>query len=269
MPKLKAVVSSADDIPQGFADYYAEDATRGEWVLQIDGVNTHPTVRGLSSALEKQKTSNTKLKERLDAFGDLTTEELEELREKAEAKPPAGGGGNDEEAIKARVKEALDAQDAKFAKERTKFEREKTEWQGEKTKLTGHLHTLHVENELTSALGKLDIPEQLRAGARTRLKSFGPKVIEEDGKYRGVFEADAQGVPGEHSIGDFVKAWAESEEGQAYQLPTGRAGSGAPADGSRKGGGGGNNAKQVRVTDGIGVVDPEKVVKGDQRVLVS
>lgn len=82
MAKLAGSYAKKELVPAALTDYYVE---------QDDGTFTLDTdievedVAGLKSALKKERQTVKDLSKKIKAFGDLTVEELEDLRDKAEA----------------------------------------------------------------------------------------------------------------------------------------------------------------------------------------
>lgn len=99
MAKLAGSYAKKEQIPAGASDFYIEQED-GTFALDTDIVVED--VAGLKSALKKERQTVKDLNKKLNAFGDLTVEELEELRDKAEAV-------NDSEEVKKLNKDVIKA----------------------------------------------------------------------------------------------------------------------------------------------------------------
>lgn len=250
--KLKAVLSTLDGLDESMKALYTENE-HGEFVLDLDGVDAHPTVRGLKTAHETRGTTIAKLKRQLEAYGEHTPEEIQALLEKVEeAEKGKGGGDASAQALK-------DLQ----TKLETKHTKELEKLTGRSAALQKALEARVIDGELDAAIEGRFKPE-LKPAVRALLKQRGPTMLEtEDGKFIGVFKSDLNGVPGDHSITDYVKEWAKTEEAAAYIPPTGRGGSGADGKPPRQGGG-----KLVTEADlASGNFDIEALAKGNLEVV--
>lgn len=80
MPKLKARLDSLDDVPEALHELYEE--VDGAFVLALDDIDAHPGVKGLKSALDKEKKDRLKYSTDLQAMreklGDLDPEAARE-----------------------------------------------------------------------------------------------------------------------------------------------------------------------------------------------
>ena len=237
---LKAVVTNDDydglnEARQ--ADYRA--AQGGEnWILDIEGVDDHPTVKGLAATLRKYKEispSATALKKTLtdlealkglwvDEHGqaldpDITRDALKKL-----AELESGDGKVD---VEARIKAAQTVVEKRFEK---MLADKTTENQALLEQVGGrdtYIESLIVKREIEEGLKHIGVIEDLRHGARSLIMmDYGPKVErtvdEETGKvsYAGVIRTDV----GEVSIPDFFARWATEEQAQPFLPPSGNQG---------------------------------------------
>lgn len=231
--KLKAVLTTLDGLAEPLKALYAENE-HGEFVLDLDGVDAHPTVRGLKTAHETRGTTITKLKKQLEAYGEHTPEEIQTLLEKIEELEGSGGAGGKGKGGGDAAAQALKDLQTKLE---TKHAKELEKLTTRNTVLQKALEARVIDGELDSAIEGRFRPE-LKAAVRAMLKQRGPQMVEtEDGKFAGVFKADLNNVPGDHSITDFVKEWAKTEDAAAFIPPSGRTGSGADGKPPRQGGG--------------------------------
>lgn len=124
---LKATIESLDEIDEALHEHYQK---KGDvYVLGVDGITEHPSVTALQNAHERQKKENRSLKirveeadARLEAFGELTIDELEALREKAES----GGTGRPSE------EELTELLDKRFGVAKQRYEKQIESLTGER-----------------------------------------------------------------------------------------------------------------------------------------
>jgi len=79
---LKVVLDSLDDVPEAIHSEYVEKD--GKFVLQLDGAFSAVDRDNLQKALKKERDEHKAAKQRLGKYGELTPEQIEELRSKNE-----------------------------------------------------------------------------------------------------------------------------------------------------------------------------------------
>jgi len=79
---LKVILDSLDDVPEAVQSEYVEKD--GKFVLQLDGAYSAIDRDNLQKALKKERDEHKTAKQRLQKYGELTPEALEELRSKNE-----------------------------------------------------------------------------------------------------------------------------------------------------------------------------------------
>lgn len=207
---LKTILDTLDDVPEALHAEYKE--VDGKFVLDLEGIDAHPTVVNLKTAHERQKQSNrtltaelTAAKARLEGLpDDFDVDAYETLVQQAEGKAPPKP---DEQVIQVRQqlerkhKSELDKKDERIAT-----------LEGAVTKAT-------IDDGLSKALDEAGIDPAFKPGAMALLKSKGSvKLIEEDGQFKAQVETDMGPMP----LPGFVKEWSGSDEGKIYvKKPTG------------------------------------------------
>lgn len=250
---LPATVESQDQIPEGLEEHY-QQTDGGGFALAVNDVQEHPKVTALADAFEDQKERRQELQKKIKAFGEMTPEDVEQLR--SELEEAREGGDVDVEAKIEEVKEKLEE----------RYEKEKQELKARNEKLEGDLRRRTIENELTSALSEAGVLEEYRPAVRAMLKEeHDPTMVERDGEMVGVFEQSPDGIPGKHPISEFVGQWADTDEAKPYLKASGKSGSGAEPGGSA-GGAGGGSPSEAAVEDGMVTADPEAVMAGEVTV---
>lgn len=231
MGKLSTMLTSLDEVDESLHDFYQENE-RGEFVLQIDGVDDHPTVRGLTSALNAAKKQRRDAREALAQFQPLLDAigedgDIDNTVHELVARLGSDDGSDDAEArradVEARVAARMKALESRFTRDLEKA-------QGRATRLETALHDRLVNGELDAALEKAGVRQELRPAVRALMKEKGPKVLElGEGEFKGVFATDIHGVPeANQPIADYVTEWARSDGALHYIEPSGNEGSGAP-----------------------------------------
>jgi len=230
---LPITVDDQQNLPQGFEDYYKESDS-GVFVLDVEGVDNHPDVKGLKNAYqsEKQKRQTLaqqrdQLKKRADLLpeelpDDLDAETLKSLLDKLNADPDNADPGNNNNGKNtpdpAKIREQIEK----------KWKAENDKLQENLTSKEKQIRDLVVDNNLTAALSKNKVTHPAYQKAAKRLLQDQIKIQENDnGQIVAVVETDM----GETSLDQFVRDWAAGEEGAAFV--DGNSGSGA--FGSNKG----------------------------------
>ncbi|MBM3604268.1 MAG: hypothetical protein FJX25_05800 [Alphaproteobacteria bacterium] len=207
---LKTILDSLDDVPEALHGEYKE--IDGRFVLDLEGIDVHPTVVNLKNAHERQKQTNrtlqtdlTTAKARLEGLpDDFDADAYETLKQQAEGKAPAK---TDEQV--AQIRQQLERKhQAELAK---KDERIGT--------LTGAVNKLSIDDGLSKALDEAGVDPAFKPGAMALLKSKGAvKLVVEDGHFKAQVETDMGPMP----LANYVRDWSGSDEGKIYvKKPTG------------------------------------------------
>jgi hypothetical protein len=241
---LRAVLpqDEFDALDDGLRDFYKPTQKGDAFVLDLEGIDDHPTVKGLANTLRRFKEIEpdaTKLRaikaenERLKgAWAELDPEETRAALERLEALE-SGEGGKD---VAAQLESLRGAMERKMAKA---VEAKDTEILAREQALAERdtfIESLTLDRELDESLAHVKAIEDLRPGAKAYLKlRYRPKVerVEnpETGKaeYRGVVPTET----GDDAISDFIEKWSRTPEAQPYLEATGNAGTGSKtSDGS-------------------------------------
>lgn len=219
MPKLKTVLPNLDDLDEGLHDFYVEQD--GKFVLDVEGVDDHPSVVALKNALERQKSDRrkmaddlTKLKDKLGKIPEdfdpeayqTAMNELEELRNNPNRKPDEK---ERQELVAAR--KSLEQKITNLEKAHKELVDKKD---GELKKRDTKIHSLLIDDGLTKALVEAGVGKEYLKASKALLRG-DCTVIEEDGDYRAVVESDV----GQLDIGRYVTDWVASDEGKVFVPP--------------------------------------------------
>lgn len=238
---LKALLDNIDDLAPEVAGEYEEKEIDGKkvFVLSVEGVESHPRVKALKSAHDRQKEDNRKLKQeksdletKLKDFPEeFTLDEWHRLQALDDVDP------NDPDAEKKRKEK----QDERLATAKRQFEQQittlKQQLDDEKaahdtTRSTERSLRANdnAERELSEALTKAGVKPSLVRAAKALLRNDVKHEIEEDGSLRIFVHTDL----GDHSVEEYVSNWAKSDEGKDFVVPP--SGGGAGGNGRNQGG---------------------------------
>lgn len=227
---VKSLLENLDDVPESLHSEYKETEIPGlgkRFVLDIDGFDLHPLVRGLKNAHDKVKADKDKFKTELDTIGtrfagipeDLTAEQILQLYQNEK-----DGKGPD---VDKRLADLRSELDRKRAAEVQAKEAEIAAREQRIGFLTGKIQKFTVDDGLTNALVDVGVTKELLPAARALLKERGViQFLEEDGEFKALAKTDAYG---DIETLRYVQEWAKSDEGKAFvPKPTG---GGAPGGG--------------------------------------
>lgn len=221
---IKAVFAAADEIPAAMKDLYIEQD--GKFVLDVEGIDDHPKVRGVITANNANKAQRDKLKTQVtDLEAKLATlPEDFNPDEWATLKASGGKGQKGDEVL-----EALKAQHAnQIAALNKKHETEKTELTGKLSERDGYIDRTTVDGSLKDSLLEVGVNTDLLDGAMAALRGQVKVAVDDKGGRRAIVETDLGEVP----VAQFVRDWSGSK-GKAYLAkPTGP---NAPGSGVRVG----------------------------------
>lgn len=202
---LKSFYASVDDIPDGQKDFYKEEGEK--FVLDIEGIDDHPKVRGVITAnrenvrkRDEYKRQAEELKARVDGLPeDFDPDEWTRLK--------AGDGGKPDEAMQAlkdqhaRAIEALKSKHAGELGERDKQIGERD----------GYIDRTLIDGGLKDALLDIGVNPDLLDGALASLRGSVKVQRSDTGDRKAIVETDL----GEVAVSDFVREWSQSK-GKAY-----------------------------------------------------
>jgi hypothetical protein len=220
---LKAILDSLDGVETTLHDLYEEKD--GKFVLQIEGIESHPGAQSLKSALDRVRSEKRAVTDKLTAAesrleglpDDFDADAYETMRGLAEGKEPP------------KLEERLERQKADLEK---KHKAEKDRLEARAVELVGTLRRVMVDDGLTKALLDAGIDKTFLPAAKALLKEKGQiKLVEDDDAIQ-VFADD--GVNDRTALSDYVRKWSTEDEGKPFiAKPTG--GGAGGGDGKRFG----------------------------------
>ena len=209
MPKLKAVLSTLDGLPDAQKELY-EEGDDGKFHLSAEGVED---VGGLKSALEKERRDRKAAERKLKDMGDIDPEEVERLRAESEERAEKDGDV-----------------ERKLTLAQKKFDREKAELETKVLARDKKIHQLVAENVATEAITE--------AGGKPKVLLphilASTKVVEEDGDFVAIVvdgkgnERPAKSGDKRFTLKDLVLEVKADEDFAGAFDGTGASGSGAP-----------------------------------------
>ena len=190
---LKVIVSSLDDVQDELKPFYAE-AEDGAFVLQVEGVDSHPEVKGLKNAYTAEKTK------RAEYSGKVTALEarLAELENK-----PATTAKDDAEMI--RLRAAIEA--------------ERDDYKAKYEAAEKRVYGLTVETQLDGLIREVGITEVAFAKAAKTMLNQNVKLVNDSP----IVDTDMGPVP----LPEYVKRWAAGEGKAFVAKPVGGGASGS------------------------------------------
>lgn len=148
---LKTIVDAVDDLPADVQKEYTKDEASGKYVLTLEGVEAHPGVVKLNTALTKERDAHKATKGKLGtyaAFGD--PEKVQAALDRIPELEAAAEGKLDETKINGIVEGRLKTKLAPIERERDQL---KTQL-GEKDKVIGEYTAAEVRRKVTGSVSK-------------------------------------------------------------------------------------------------------------------
>lgn len=179
---LKTVIETTEGLDETVAQFYTE--TENGFILNIEGIDDHPDVKGLKGAYAAEKAKREASKQKEAALEA-------QIAEMQKGKP-------DEAAI---------------LKLRQELEAERDKWKGEAETALTRLTAVTRDRQLSEALSAVGITEPAFVKAATALLGSQVKM---DGD-KAVIESDLGPV----DLPTFLKRWTASEGAAFVQKPTG------------------------------------------------
>lgn len=215
---VKAVYASADDVPEELKEFYTE-GDDGQMILDVEDVDSHPTVRGVVTANKENKSKR-----------DALRRENEELRAKVENLPEdfdadewerLKSGKSGDEAI-----EQLKEQHARAVEKlKTQHSEELAKANEQLQERDGYIDRTTRLDHLRKALREAGVDPTHEDLITDHLSPKIKVTREDDGSRRPFVETDL----GEKAVDEFVAEWAKTK-GKPYLKPV----SGPDAQGGNK-----------------------------------
>lgn len=177
---IKATLTTLDGVDDALHGFYTEND--GVFVLEVEGIDTHPELAPLKNAYERQKADNATLRQERDtARADLTN---------------ATKGKPDEAAL---------------AEERKRYEKQIEDLTTERDEARGKVTGLTRDTALKAALAEAGITNPVFLKAATMMHRDAIKM---DGE-----NAVVDGPMGPKPLTDFIRNWAAGDEGKVFVTP--------------------------------------------------
>ncbi|GEM_PF-773490 len=217
---LKTILDSLNDVPEAFRDEYKEQGDK--FVLDIEGIDAHPTVVNLKTAFERVKADKKKLGTDLEAATARLAEVPEDFDAEEWVRLKAEAGDPDDPDKDKKKDEHLQSQkkvfEQRIANLEAKHAKDLAAKDTEIAERDDVISSVLVEDGLTKALVEAGVAKEYLKASRAMLKPSVKVVRDEDGSRRAIVETDL----GEEEIGKYVASWSQSDEGKVFVAkPTG------------------------------------------------
>lgn len=216
---LPVLVEDQTQLPEGMEDYYQENGD-GTYVLDVDGVESHPSIVGLKNSYQKEQKARQKYKSERDQLkskadlipDDVETETLQQVIERLQAGEDPFASNDKNKPDPAKIKAEIEK----------RYQNQLDELTQGLSKKDQQVRQLVIDSGLTSALAKHKVTNPVYQRAAKKLLADQIQVKEdEDGNVVATVETDM----GEIGLDQYVQNWTAGEEGSAFV--DGNTGSGA------------------------------------------
>lgn len=240
---IKALLDSVDDIPEALKPLYVED--NGKFVLDIEGIDDHPKVRGVITAnRENVKKRDQYKRELADAMAKVSA--LPDDFDPEEYAALKASGGKPDEAL-----QTLRDQHARAIERLTaKFNSDLAAKDGEVLERDSYIDRSVADAGLKTALLDVGVKPGLLDGALAALRPSVKVQRTDKGDRKAIVETDM----GEMDVPSFVKDWAGSKGKEYLAPPTGPNPTG-------NNGRNGNGSKTITRKDWEGMTAPDRLAK--------
>ena len=214
---LKVLVEDQEQIPEGFGDYYKE--TDQGFVLDVDGVDSHPDVQNLRTAYQREKEKRQRVAQERDQLKpraemipedveqDTVQQVLDRLRQGEDPFQQQKDGPDP-----AKIKEQVEQQWRKEVEQRDAKLSERDQ----------QIRQMVIDQHLSQALSKAKVTNPAYQKAAKKLLADQIQVAEgDDGSLQATVETDM----GPLTVEQYVQQWTAGDEGAAFA--DGNQGSGA------------------------------------------
>lgn len=218
---LKAVLESLDDVQEATRDYYEEKD--GKFVLSLEGIDDHPAVANLRSALERQKADRKKAADERDALKakydgvpeDFSADEWARLK----AMDEAGEGDEGSKDVRQKVEDATNRLKARYeaqaAADKKRLENEIAQRDERIATLDSQIRKRLVDDGLTRALAEAGVTKAPLLKAAKALLAPEVEVLDDEGEYTARMKPDLGG----DDLMKFVQNWVQTDDGKAFVEP--------------------------------------------------
>ena len=204
---IKAIVESADELGD-LKDFYKEDG--GKFILDVDGIDDHPKVRGVITANRENVKKRDQYKAKVDELEARVSGLPEDFDADDWARLKAGDDGKkpDEQ-----VQALKDSHTQAIERLKTKHAKEIAEKDTAINEREGYIDNSLLDGGLKDALLDAGVDPDLLRGAMGVVRGRTKVLRDDKGGRKPIAEND---LGEEVAIPDFVKDWAASKEGRAY-----------------------------------------------------
>lgn len=217
---LKTVVESLDGIEDAYRDLYAEKG--GKFILQIDGIDDHPSVVALKNGhtnskreRDEAKRELAELKRKIEALPeDFDADEWARLRADEQARLADPDNKNVRQQIETATAAVKQQYENKIAALKRASDEAMAEVKADRDALERDLHSTVAIDGLRSALVKAGVKPTLMRAA-TSMFEHDVEVVVEDGKRVARMKTDLGG----DDVEKFISNWAQGDEAKDFIAP--------------------------------------------------
>ena len=230
MDALELQYDSADDIPSGFSELYAE--VDGKFSLtNINGIKTQADVSNVQEALRKEREDHKTVQASLKAWGDLKPDEVVAQLDKIEEYKIAAEGNMDDDKINSIVESRINQKTGPLDRQIATLTETNTGLLSENEALKASIQRRDMNEAVRSVASEMKV----HSSAIPDIEMVAASYLERDEGGNFIVKSDAQGVTPGMDIKGFMK---EMQKVRSHWWPES---SGGGAGGGGKNYGGQNN----------------------------
>lgn len=217
---LKTIVDTLDGIEEQYHGLYEEKD--GKYILQLEGVDSHPAVLALKNGHANSKRERDQAKRELAEAKaklagvpeDFDADEWSRLKSEEEARQSDPEGKDVRKQLDQQRESLIRQHESKVAALKKAHETALAEAKAEMASLETDLRGALVDDGLTKALVKAGVKPTLLKAAK-RMFDADVEVVVEDGVRLARMKSDLGG----NTIDEFVSNWAQSDDAKDFIAP--------------------------------------------------
>lgn len=213
--KLKAILENLEGLPEEMHQFYVEKD--GKYYLDLDqDIRLHPDVAALKNALDRQKTDNKTLKDKVTDLEARVATLPEDFDPEEYARLKAAADDDDDDDPKKKKKkddELTRLHEQRITRMKTEHETAIAAKDAEIAEREATINRLVVDQSLEEALTAINVKPEFRKAVRSLLRDKVKVGEDDNGNPVAIVETD---LNPELPIAKFAEDWAGSDEGQPF-----------------------------------------------------
>lgn len=212
---LKAILESLDGLDEGLTGFYKEDGDK--FVLDVENIDSHPKVRGVVTANKGNVAKRDKWKARAEELEAKVATFPEDFdpEEYASLKANASDDPDKTKAVNEQIQSLKATYENQIAGLKKKVEDVTAEKDVQIAERDSYIDRTVKDADLKQSLLDVGVDPKFLNATLALHKDAAKVVRDDDGSRRGIFETDLGEVP----IGQFIKEWAETDQGKPFIKP--------------------------------------------------